>query len=511
MLPVLTPSETALLDRESEARGVRVEDLMENAGRAVALALKRLLGGVSGRRVVVVCGKGNNGGDGLVAGRQLDAWGATSSVVLLARPREYRGAASSNLRAFLEVGGRVVPYSRETLRRELRRADAVVDAVFGTGFRGEPDGRFLDAVLEMNDSRLPLVAVDMPSGVEGETGEVRGDAVRADVTVTFGALKPGVVFHPGAGYAGRVEVVDIGFPPGLIHSDLSVLEASDVARLLPSRPADAHKRSTGVVLVVAGSRVMPGAAALCAGAAYASGAGLVQLAVPPSVVREVAGNLPEATFVALNDTEDGASSEDGWSVLQERLSGVDCVAVGPGLGRHPSTRRLVHKILAQAEVPVVLDADGLNAFEGEGGLLASRRSEAVLTPHAGELGRLLGVPSRHVALDAVAHVRKAAAEFRSAVLLKGPRTVIAEPDGRAIVNPTGGPYLATGGTGDVLTGAIAAFVARGLPPADSAAVAAYVHGTAGALASQRLSEGTRASDVSGHLPLAISQVRAESR
>jgi NAD(P)H-hydrate epimerase len=325
--------------------------------------------------------------------------------------------------------------------------------------------------------------------------------------VTFGALKPGLVFPPGASFAGEVQVVDIGFPEDLVRSDLTLVEARDVARLLPVRAGDTHKRATGVVLVLAGSRTMTGAAALAGAAAYRTGAGLVTLAVPKSILPVVQGSVSEATFLALPETDAGSVAESAWAVLEGRLRDVDVVAAGPGLTTDPSTADLARRLVAESPTPVVLDADGLNAFAGRGAELADHRSSLVITPHAGEFGRLMGVRSEEVADDRVGLVRKAASEFGCVVLLKGSRTVVCEPGGRVTVNPTGGPVLATGGTGDVLTGALAAVLARGLEPADAALVAAYVHGAAGKLVGAELGEGTMASDVLARLPRAIEGIR----
>jgi NAD(P)H-hydrate epimerase len=253
---------------------------------------------------------------------------------------------------------------------------------------------------------------------------------------------------------------------------------------------------------------MTGAAVLCASAAYGAGAGLVMLAVPEGILPVVETAVTEATFLPLPETPEGTIAEEAWSTLEERLGSVDAVAIGPGLTINPQTAALVRRLVASSPVPLVLDADGLGAFSGRGGELADRVSEMVVTPHAGEFGRLVGLSPAEVLEDRVGHARKAAAEFRCAVLLKGSRTVVAEPDGRVRVNPTGGPYLATAGTGDVLTGAIAAFLARGLRPADAAVLAAYAHGAAGRLAAVERGEGTVASDVLDALPGALASLRA---
>ena len=507
MRPILTPEEAATLDRESQSRGVSVETLMENAGRAVATAAEALAGGGYGRRAVVVAGKGNNGGDGLVAARHLDRRGMGVAVVLLAPEDAFAGPASTNLARLRDRCPRVRirPFDAETLDRELGRADVVVDAIFGTGFHGAPQGAAAEAIAAIERRGPHVVAVDVPSGVNAGSGAIEGEAVAADVTVTFGAAKPGVVLLPGALRAGVVEVVDIGFPPGLVAADISVLEATDVASAMPPRAVETHKRDAGLVVVVGGSRRMTGAVSLSAAAAYRGGAGLVTVAVPEGILHVVQGLLRETTFVPLPETPDGAVAAS-IVPLEQSLEAADAVAVGPGLTTNEETAAFVRTLVRSCPAPVVLDADGLNAFVGHVPELADRRSPAVLTPHAGEFARLAGISARDVAADRIGNARKLAAETNAVVLLKGTRTVIASPEGSVLINPTGGPFLATGGTGDVLTGVIAALVARGTEPFVAAGAAAYVHGLAGRLATDDLGDGTTAGDVLERVPRAALEV-----
>ncbi|HXF37613.1 MAG TPA: NAD(P)H-hydrate epimerase, partial [Actinomycetota bacterium] len=331
MRPVLSPAGAAALDRESAARGISTLELMERAGRAVARAAVGLLGGTSGRRALTVCGKGNNGGDGLVAARYLARWGVRTTVLLLAPGDDLRGPASANLARLAEVDVRVRPWSPGQAERELARAEVAIDAIFGTGFRGRPEGAAAEAIGALEGSDVPVVAVDVPSGVDGESGGVAGPAVRAAVTVTFGAEKPGTLFPPGAEHAGVVEVADIGFPPDLVRSDLLVVEGEDVAALLPSRSLRAHKRSSGVVLVVAGSRRMTGAARLVAEGALRAGAGLVTVAGPEEALAPVRAALAAPTYLPLPATAEGTAAASGLDRLLEKLGRFDAVAVGPGL------------------------------------------------------------------------------------------------------------------------------------------------------------------------------------
>ncbi len=504
MRPVLTPAEAGELDRASQARGISAATLMENAGREVARAARVLAGGTYGRRAVVVCGKGNNGGDGLVAARYLARWGFRVTVLMLEVPEDLREPAATNLaRLREETDARLRPFSRSALARELARADVAVDAIFGTGFRGVPEDEWAEAIRGLNEAEVPVVAVDIPSGVDGSTGAVEGEAVVADLTVTFGAAKVGVVLLPGAEHAGVMQVADIGFPPDLLRADLWLMEEADVAALVPTRPLETHKRETGVVLVVGGSRLMTGAVCLVAQAAYRVGAGLVQVAVPASILPVVQSLVREATFLPLPETPEGTVAPSAAEVLAARLPGADVLALGPGMTTNEATAELIRATVASSPIPVVLDADGLNAFAGRAPELSARRAELVLTPHAGEFARLAGTSSREVAADRLGHVRALAAETKATVLLKGTRTLVATPEGHVRVNPTGGPALATGGTGDVLTGAIAGLLARGLLPVDAASVGAYLHGRAGALAAERTGEGTTAVDVLEHLAPAL--------
>jgi ADP-dependent NAD(P)H-hydrate dehydratase / NAD(P)H-hydrate epimerase len=504
MIPVLTASETAALDRETAARGTSVETLMERAGRAVARAAVELLGGTYGRRIVVLCGRGNNGGDGLVAARHLAAWGASPVAVLLADPEALRGAATTSFARLGET--RWEAFSPERLVRELERSHVAVDAIFGTGFRGQAEGPHAEAIRALNGSEVPVISVDVPSGVEGDTGVVRGPAVRATLTVTFGGPKVGDVLHPGAEHAGELTVTDIGFPQDLLRSDLHLVEWADARDLVPRRAEESHKRRSGVVLVVAGSRRMTGAPQLVAMGAHRAGAGLVTVAVPEGALVAVQAGIPESTYLPLPEGPEGAVAEEAWPELAERLEDVDVVALGPGLSTDGGASGLARRVVRESPVPIVVDADALNAFAGRSADLASRESEAVLTPHTGEFARLFGMPVQEVLDDRVGMVRKGAAETQATLLLKGSRSLIATPDGLVRVSPTGSRFLATGGSGDVLTGAVAALMARGLPTADAATAAAYAHGIAGRLAGETLGEGTTASDVALHLAPALAEL-----
>jgi ADP-dependent NAD(P)H-hydrate dehydratase / NAD(P)H-hydrate epimerase len=502
---VLTPAEAAELDRATQARGIAADDLMEAAGRDVADAALRLMGGAYGRRAVVVCGKGNNGGDGLVAARYLDRSGVRTTVLTL--EEGLREPAASNLRRLQDTRVRRRPFSADAIERELARADVAVDAIFGTGFHGAPEGMQAEAIAALNASSVPVVAVDIPSGVDGATGAVAGAAAHADLTVTFGAPKPGLVLLPGATSAGVIEVEPIGFPPDLIRGDLLLVEAGDVAAMLPHRAPDTHKRAAGFAVVVGGSRLMTGAPTLAGTAAYRAGAGLVAVAVAEAVLPVVQGALREAVFVELPETDAGTAA-GGSARLDEVLAQAGALALGPGMTTDERTQGWIRELVRSSEVPVVLDADGLNAFAGRPDDLADRKADLILTPHAGEFSRLAGVPTGEVEADRVRYVRDLAARTSAAVLFKGSRSLVASPDGVVRINPTGGPSLATGGTGDVLTGMIAGLIARGCSPLDAGSAAAFVHGLAGRIAGERRGDGATAVDVLEAVPDAMLEVLA---
>ena len=507
MKPVLTPQQAVELDRGTQERGVPAELLMERAGRAIARAAVDLTGGVYGRRAVVVCGRGNNGGDGLVAARHLARWGMRVAVVMMEPVEALREPASTNAaRLSPETGVRPKAFSSVVLERELARADVAIDAVFGTGFRGIPENAYAEAIDALNACPASVIAVDIPSGVNGETGAVDGEGVWAELTVTFGAAKTGAVLLPGAERAGDVRVVDIGFPEDLVRADTFLTEPADVVAALPVRPADTHKRATGVLLIVAGSRGMTGAVKLIAEAAGRIGVGLVTVAVPNSVLPVVQTTLTEATFLPLPETDDGTVASDALDVVLEHLAGADALALGPGLTAQVETAGFVRDLVRACPEPIVLDADGLNAFAGRATDLADRKSDAVLTPHVGEFARVSGVGAHDLEADRLAHVRALAVRTNAVTLLKGSRTVIASPGGIVRINPTGSAVLATAGSGDVLTGAIGGLLARGVAPADAAAAGAYLHGLAGMLAGRDHGEGTVAGDLVGLLPEAVARV-----
>ena len=481
MLPVLLAEDVKRQDASAAERGISVEQLMENAGWAVALGARKLLGGSYGRRVVIVCGKGNNAGDGLVAGRVLDAQGAHVTAVLTSdRQSEL---TDLNRRRF---PGRIVHL--DGLPRELARADLVIDAIFGVGLTRAPEGAAAAAIELSATSPAPILAVDVPSGVNADTGAVPGVVVTARTTVTLSGYKPGLLFAPGAEHAGAVEVADIGIVDP--STGMGVLQRADVAAWLPRRARASNKRNAGTVLVVAGSRAMPGAAALVAGACVQAGAGLTTLCAPEDVCRVVLTRVPEITTIPIPENSEGIFDSKALDLISPRLPDFTTVVIGPGLGRHPATVEAVRALLELVTQPLVIDADGLNAFADAPDLLRARAEKnrrTIVTPHAGELARLLGRPAPELDADRLSVARAAVNELGSIVVFKGPGTVIAGTS-EIWINATGGPSLAQGGTGDVLagmTGGLLAQKGNDVSARDVAAVV-WLHGSAADRVSARV-------------------------
>jgi ADP-dependent NAD(P)H-hydrate dehydratase / NAD(P)H-hydrate epimerase len=517
---------TALPDAETmraidrwaiEQRGVPSLELMERAGEGVARAAEQL---APDGPVTVVCGKGNNGADGLVAARLLRHAGRAVTVLTVSPPAELRGDARVNLERL--PGDPPAPLAAGAA---LPESAVVIDALLGTGFTGEPHGAVAEAIDAVNAAAAPALSVDVPSGVDASTGMIAGRAVRAALTVTFHAAKPGLWIHPGKACAGEVRTIDIGIPrgapTGLLGSSAPATAAAgptpslpaaiglidvSVCDELPSRGAASTKFSSGHVLVVGGSRGLSGAPRMAAEAAMRAGAGYVTACVPDSLQAVLAaGGLPELMTMGLPE-EDGALSPAAVATVLAATERGGALALGPGLGRAPGACAAARELVQRATVATVLDADGLNAHAGRLGELAGREAPLVLTPHAGELARLLELSSEQVERERLLHVRAAAALADAVVVLKGDDTLIADPSGRVLVNPGASPALATAGTGDVLTGVLAALLAQGLDALTAAAAGVWMHAAAGRAAAQRLgaAEGVIASDVIAALPAARS-------
>jgi NAD(P)H-hydrate epimerase len=471
--------------------GVAGLELMERAGTGLTRLVAEL---VPAGPLAVVCGKGNNGGDGLVTARLLREQGREVRVLLLGAAEELRGDARTNLERL--PGTRPEPFCPQALAGTA----GIVDAILGTGFSGSPREPAAGAIDAINAARAVVIACDVPSGVDASTGEVASRAVRAQATATFHAGKPGLWIAPGKTHAGAVTVVDIGIPQRGQVSPLVGLIDRSVIDLIPRRGADSTKFAAGSVLVCGGSTGLTGAPCLASESAMRTGAGYVTACVPASLNHIFEARLLEVMTAPLPDS-DGALGRGAAGAVLDRVGRVQAMVLGPGLGRADETLELARELAQRVEVPLLLDADGLNAHAGRLADLAARSTPTVLTPHAGELARLLGSNSGEVEAHRLTSVREAAAVSGSVVVLKGDDTLVAEPEGRLGVSRGGAPALATAGTGDVLSGVIGALLAKRLDPFTAACAGVFVHAAAGRLAAARIGgEGVIASDVIASLP-----------
>jgi ADP-dependent NAD(P)H-hydrate dehydratase / NAD(P)H-hydrate epimerase len=496
------------IDRTAiEVFGIPSLTLMDRAGRAVAEAARELLGPKG--RVTVVCGGGNNGGDGYVAARLLRGAGVDARVVALV-PGTKLSPDARAVREQAERAGVPIDDGGELAPLDAGVGDVLVDALLGTGLARAPSGAFEEAIARIEAARVAgarVVAVDVPSGLSADTGRPLGPCVRADRTVTFAFQKRGLVLFPGPSYAGDVTVADIGIPPEAarrVAVGAEVLTETEARVLVPPRARDAHKGDAGRVLVVAGSPGKTGAAHLALTGALRGGAGLVTLAARAEVLPFALAGRPEAMSVALPGT--GPLGRADLGALLAAAEGVDAVVVGPGIPRGPETGELLVALLARARVPAALDADALNALAESGIPAGGLGVPVVLTPHPGEMARLCGTTIDAIQADRIGVAVARAKAWRATVVLKGARTIVADPETPPAVIPTGNPGLATGGTGDILAGLTGALLAGGLPPPAAARVAAFVHGRAGDLAARRLGERGL---LAGDLGEAIGAVWAE--
>jgi ADP-dependent NAD(P)H-hydrate dehydratase / NAD(P)H-hydrate epimerase len=510
--PVFTSEQMRAVDaRAIRELGIFGAVLMENAGRGAAAAIMAALPelGVPARApsVVIVCGKGGNAGDGFVVARWLKRARARVQVWLTSSVRDIGGEARPKYDAMCKTG--IVPHLVEgdgRLAAALASADLVVDALLGTGTRGVPLPIVARAIELINASGRPVVALDVPSGLPADGGIPLGPVVRAALTTTFAGLKVGLVTEPGAALAGRVRVVDIGVPQAEVVRGIEtfLLERSDVAALFPPRARGAHKGTYGHLLLVAGSVGKTGAAALAARAAMRAGAGLVTVATAASVQPVVASLIVEAMSEPLAETAARSISSKAKDAIVELAHTRQAVALGPGLGLDEDTRALVRALARELPRPLVLDADALTALAGHLDDLREAPAARCLTPHPGEMARMLGATVADVERDRAGTVRRMAMTYGVHVVLKGAASVIGHPDGRVVLNPTGNPGMASGGTGDVLTGILGAFLARGMNPVDAMHAAVYLHGSAGDRAAARVGqESLIAGDVIEALPEAF--------
>lgn len=514
MEPLVTSEQMREYDRFA-IRNLRISGivLMENAGRGVAMAAERSLGSPRGKMVVVVCGKGNNGGDGFVTARHLACSGAQVIVFLTSSPADLKGDAATEftiLKNFIKHStdeSIQIVTSLKALKRR-KEPDIIIDAVFGTGFAGKVRAPYDKIIDWMNSCVAPIIAIDVPSGLNSDNGGVQNVAVRATETVTMGRKKIGLFVGKGPQHAGVITLERIGVPENLsspLRTQTYLINSIDVRERLPRRPLDAHKHSVGKIFILAGSPGLTGAAAMVAQSAMRTGAGAVVLGVPTSVYTILAKKLTEVMTEPLAETEAGTLGMNSYLTIRKFTDWSDAVIIGPGLGRHTETQSLVVKLIHELRKPLVLDADGLNALVGNWlPLTRSKNKQIVITPHTGELSRLIRVEAREIEDNRVDVARQWAKKLGAVLVLKGAPTVTATPGGDVVINSSGNPGMATAGSGDVLAGIIGTLLSQKMEPPAAAWCGVYIHGLAGDLAKKQFGERSlMAMDILHKIPAAL--------
>jgi NAD(P)H-hydrate epimerase len=515
LIPVLTAEEMRSIDEETIRNHVPGIKLMENAGKGVAEEIIKNLKPRKTSGIVIICGKGNNGGDGFVAARLLKRKGYRPRVYLVGKTSQVKDDAETNLEKCAKNRIKITEVDRgelDGLDDALAGAHVVVDAIFGTGFSGSPRGLARDVIEMVNGCPAPTVAVDIPSGVNASTGEATL-AVDADLTVTMALPKRGHLLFPGRALSGELIVHDIGVPPEVIvtsNPNTFVLTKPDIQAALPERSPQAHKWTCGSVAAICGSTGFTGAAALTSVSALRIGAGVVTLAIPRSLNPVMEIKLTEVMTLPVDETTEGTLALKAKRKLVSFIKKADAVAIGPGLSQNDETVNLVKDLIPLIGRPCVLDADGINAFAGDAKKLKGLKFPLVITPHAGEAARLFGIDKRDIVSRPVDFARGVAQDLGVVMVLKGAPSVIADPDGDVFINPMGNQGLATAGSGDVLTGIIAGLLAQKVSPVEAACSGVYVHGLLGdMLLEERGYFGYLAGELSDMIPEALASMVLE--
>ncbi len=486
-MKVVTAEIMRTLDRKAiEEFGIPGLVLMENAARGTVGAMFRHFPNLSGMQVGILAGRGNNGGDGFAVARYLLNRGISCHVYLLAAREELRGDAAANLEIFIRMGGTVSEILNleewESQKEKIATHDLLVDGILGTGLKGEVQG-FFQAIIEfMNSLGTPIVAIDIPSGLDADNGQVLGVCIRASLTVTFGLLKRGLLVLPGVQYCGKTVLVDISLPRPSVETEPlqdHLIEGSEFLPFLTPRQPDAHKGQFGHLFILSGSPGKTGAAALVCQAALRVGTGLVTLGIPESLNPILEEKLTEAMTEPLPETKEKTLGPSAFGRVMELCNGKTALALGPGLSTHPETVKFVQKVVQSTSLPTVIDADGLNALAGKTDGLRKSGRNLILTPHPGEMARMLGVPVKEVQQNRVHAARTFSRKHGVVLVLKGARSLVADPEGDLFINPTGNPGMASGGMGDILTGMIGGFLAQGIPSLEAAKLGVYLHGLVG--------------------------------
>jgi len=508
---IVTAAEMKSLDRKATSK-YKIPSLllMENAASGLVDRIEHLYFPVAGKRLTIVAGRGNNGGDGLAAARHLRMRGASVVIYLLSSSARVTGDARVSLEIWQKTGGVLHEkdaFSLTKLEADLKESDLVLDAMLGTGLSHPITGLYAEVIAVMNQYGKTLVSVDIPSGISADTGEIFGAAIKADTTLTMALPKRGHFVQEGLTHCGVLKVVDIGLPPELIedaHIDVSLITPEHIKELIPAQDKDAHKGRMGHLLVLAGALGKSGAARLTSLAALRSGAGLVTTVLPESIEQTVSSQTMEIMTVPLPESDEGTVALSAEKTLSSIIKGKKSLAIGPGLSQDQETQHLVLRLISTVVLPMVIDADGINAVAVDLSILKQKKGALILTPHPGEMGRLLGMSAAEVQKDRFNISVEFAKVWGVILVLKGPHTLVASPDGEIWVNSTGNPGMATAGVGDALTGVIGAWLARGLAPLDAAVLGVALHGYAGDLAAEEKGEsGLIASDLINKIPDAI--------
>ena len=519
---LVTAGEMQKIDRFTiESFGIPGRILMENAGQGATQILFEKFGGLKNKKVGIVAGRGNNGGDGFVIARYLAQKGIKATVYLLSKRAMIKGDAAANLKLLdpLSIPVIEIPDKKafSTHRTSMVHQEIWVDAILGTGLKSEVKGYFKGIIEFINSLNKPVFAVDIPSGLDSDTGQPCGACIRAQATATFAFAKTGLILFPGASYTGSLEIVDIGIPHHIaeeVDPKQHLLTTDLIGNYFKPRPSDVHKGDAGHLLLLAGSPGKTGAAAMTAMSAMRVGAGLVTLGLPNSINAILESQILEAMTFPLPETDDGMLGESSFNAIMELLSGKRCLAIGPGLGSAHETKSLIRRVIQESTVPIVIDADGINSLAGHTKILQNLKAPVILTPHPGEMARLVDSTAKNIQKDRVGCARNFAKRFNVHVVLKGARTIIAHPDGSVFINPTGNPGMASGGMGDVLTGIIAGLVTQGYSPETAAHAGVFLHGTAAdAIADKTGPFGFLATDVMRAIPEQIGRLenRIEDR
>ncbi len=512
---LVTASEMQKMDRQTiESFGIPGRILMENAGLGATHFFLEQFKDAEKKKIGIVAGRGNNGGDGFVIARYLAQKGMRVTVYLLSENQTVEGDAAANLDLLFPLKVPVVEMpdleSFSSQKTAMRHEAIWIDAILGTGLRSDVKGFFREVIDFINQSNKPVFAVDIPSGLNSDTGQPCGTCIRADATATFAFAKTGHFLFPGADFTGNLKIVDIGIPPHIANNvrPLQYLLTPDLIRsVFQPRPPDTHKGHTGHLLVIAGSPGKTGAAAMTATSAMRAGAGLVTLGIPASLNAILEVQVTEAMTEPLPETKKGALGKASFNKIMNLLSDKKCLTLGPGLGTTPETKNLVHRLLQESTKPIVIDADGLNGLVGCTEILKNLNIPIVLTPHPGEMARLMDTTAADVQKDRIRCARDFSKKYNVHVVLKGAGTIIAHPDGKVFINPTGNPGMASGGMGDVLTGIIAGFMTQGHSPEFAAHAGVYLHGAAADFLAKNTGPfGYLATDVMNALPEIIKKL-----